>query len=212
VRRRLFNLAAAISLVLCVASTVTWVLSRGQLRTLSRTRTTASDDDHRERRTFSLVAASGRVAIYDARVTLDLAAAEKQFHWTVARDMRRQNVPSSWTWRSATTRRFLEDTDHETPLLGPFLRVASREDSFAGGTATSRGLTLSLGALATVTALLPLGRVIQIVRRRVRHRSNRCPTCGYDCRGPAVGTLLPRCPECGTDLPPPKPATGALFG
>jgi hypothetical protein len=39
-----------------------------------------------------------------------------------------------------------------------------------------------------------------------------CPTCGYDCRGPAVGSLLPRCPECGTDLPSPTPATDDQHG
>jgi hypothetical protein len=61
--------------------------------------------------------------------------------------------------------------------------------------------------LVLAFAALPGWRAMGLWRERRARRAGRCPTCGYDCRGPAVGTLLPRCPECGTDLPPSKPAT-----
>jgi hypothetical protein len=67
-----------------------------------------------------------------------------------------------------------------------------------------RCLAIPYWFLTTFAALPTAVGVIRSVRAGRRKRRGLCPTCGYDCRGPAVGTLLPRCPECGTDLTSPK--------
>lgn len=164
VRRKLFNLAAAVSLVLCIAIAALWAFDYNAdlspnfpQRPITRTRYA--------------------VAVQHRRL-----------------EIRRYCPPGALRW---------PDDYREAPGTAVF----GYSRSALGGWATLTGprdqfadvLTVyaPLWSVLLLTAVLPLCRAGgQYVVRRRRLRGC-CPTCGYDCRGPAAGTLLARCPECG---------------
>jgi hypothetical protein len=54
--------------------------------------------------------------------------------------------------------------------------------------------------VVAMTAVLPAGWLVRVLRVRRRTSRGRCPACGYDLR-----VTPARCPECGAVPPPPPP-------
>ena len=176
--RWLFNISAAVSLVLCVASVVMWVRS---MSTMDRLWHATDGDDliiiSSGRGHFSLIKADG------------LGTA-----WLKG---------SSWNYRTfeATSESFDHavksmwwDSTGHVEFLG--FRVLYNDGSSPrnwGPGSTFWCVIAPIWMIVTITAVPPAYWLLTAPRvRRRRMRKGLCPTCGYDLRG-STGA----CPECG---------------
>jgi hypothetical protein len=169
VRRRLFNFATAISLLLCVATAALWARSCSYL-----------DDVQlypRKDRLWLLRSADGRIYMQQTRANADVFRGRRAEYWTgeLAR-VRYSYLVFSWR-------------------AGAF---AYGRTSFplAGGTALTHVCLMPHALPVAMLAALPAWWLRIALRCRAHDRRRReglCPTCGYDLRANPE-----RCPECGT--------------
>jgi hypothetical protein len=196
-KRRLFNLAAAVSLVMMLATVALWVrsyfvLDRVAFRCASESPTSL---------TF-LRGSSNRGAIFLRRFDVAVTGGSppptyrvedgllidvgRNGHWTKGdpeRGQSRLREVFAFSWHDATyARRPLRD-----------LTQSERD----------RGVTFPDWVVLLLAALAPAlwWRVHRTQRQR--RRAGRCESCGYDLRATPE-----RCPECGTAVAP-KPAKAA---
>lgn len=177
-KRRLFNLAAAMSLVLCIATATLWV--RSAIVADQWVWRNASDS----RSSFSLKSDRGGVAAWQRRESIRIPSAP-DFEWT-------RHAP----------RGYLEAISN-----GRFRRVGSKWQllgfGFLGNVEISSFILVTSGsavfvpywAPVLITALAPLLCLCSRAGRRrimARRRERRCLSCGYDIRA-----IPDRCPECG---------------
>jgi hypothetical protein len=194
-RRRLFNLAAAVSLVLCVATVVLWV--RGAWRIDELTHWSCDAD----RRGYSLAmfgcgggsfgATRFRFANTDAgEVPISLSG-----RWTFASRVSPPPDPANdYKPRNARERLGFMWGSQSTP--SPTSTSPARTHSYIG-------LRFPMWSLFFASALLPAWWTTSAIRTRLRSKAGLCPACGYDLRA-----TPDRCPECGTSAKP-QPAEGA---
>ena len=185
-RRGLFTISSAISLLLCIAVCTLWIRSYW----LGDTVTWANADGHRRIRT-----ASGSLSIHLALEDWSTVPARFQplryqrddwstpMNWHVFLSPNPGNVHTSWEfagfawYQLRNTRTGARSVISVTPFW----------------------------SLALVTAVPPLIWVTRRLRdRRRRAQAGLCPTCGYDLRA-----TPDRCPECGAS-PSHIPAPAAL--
>lgn len=180
-KRPLFTLASAVSLVLCVATVVLWVISM-----------------------FWGVDVDWRTA----SVTLAYGAGCSRGEMYVSRVASEDAVPGV---TGGFRLYFTAPTSHIAslrPLQGPFGRFHFNVIGFAAWTTTMPGTRLDAlywpcWVVVLVTALLPLRWFI----RRGKAAAGHCRRCGYDLTANLSGT----CPECGTPIKlASTPATAAL--
>jgi hypothetical protein len=183
VKRRLFSLLAAVSLVLCVVATLLW--ARGMF---------VGDFLWRND-------GCGSTGVFNARGSLMITRRPFTSLNPIAPGAR----PPQWEVSHERPPRDLltvMDTLH-----GP--RQYFRCVGFASGVARDGGLVMSrngvvpLWAVVVATAIAPSVTIRhRLQSRRHRHRlaTGLCPTCGYDLRA-----SKDRCPECGTAIPAAAP-------
>jgi hypothetical protein len=177
-RRRLshfiFNLAAAVSLVLCIGTAAVWIAStRGSDVRLAREWT-----DHNGASDFAIDTGDG-IAISRTQacegLPEDFQIADEAPHW-------RFSVGDS-RWQLFTRQARLEER----------FGFGELQRAWDDGQCTS-GLTMPFSYPFIMTSLLPFAWSFTYVRRRMcPTTSGHCPTCGYDLRATPE-----RCPECGT--------------
>lgn len=174
-RRRLFNLAAAVSLLLLVCVVVLWVRSywvadQFLFRGTKNTGWIASD------RGTMLLFHRARVSGEDDGTWMFRQTRPGQFQVFLARS----SIEYRWLqFRPADWRRVPVSITSPPPLQ----------------TQSSATLTVALVAnwvLCLFGAILPAYWLVRHRRARRRARLGLCPTCGYDLRG-----TPDRCPECG---------------
>jgi hypothetical protein len=153
VKRRLFNVLAAVSLVLFVPAVVAWVLS------YRWTMIAGFGDSLIPCQGVFVVAASGDVALLASR-------SETPFHF------RHQHVRDH-----ADLRTELEGADWHHRLGGFAVARSAR-----GVTAPIYVLMLPLWSLALLLALAPGAWIYRAQSRRRRDRTGLCLVCGYDLR------------------------------
>lgn len=187
--RRLFNVASAISLMLCLASLVLWGRSYARMDTLEvrpakppyhwwyiisqRGAVQCSMTSYPPmafRHELVLAMGRGTPATHFQSLWLSTGG----WNWYAQPDLR-------WQWAGFAYR--------EQTMGGP--RYAP---TYIYQGVRSRGIAVPDWALALVTAVLPIA---WIFRRRRRVSAGHCGTCGYDLRASAD-----RCPECGTPIQP----------
>jgi hypothetical protein len=156
VRRWLFNLAAAVSVLLCVATCVLWVRSYFIADTLAAT---AWRDD-RQCATDAIYSIKGVVVLYQFTTPLGQVptTADSGLQWVHQPASRMKSQPLSLPFWIALG-------DGKTPLRW---RVR-----------------FSYWLILLLTALSPavwIWRRIRVVRRRRRIERGCCPSCGYDLR------------------------------
>jgi len=175
-RRRLFILASAVSLAVCVTVLVLWVRSYAVVDQFTHAH---SGPDKGAGTVFGFGLCRGRIYIVH---TLTHVSSWPQ--------------DEGWRHASDTEPRRYEGTFEE--LLAkfgckwPHAPLFSARGSMVGLDDT-RITRLSLWPAAILLALLPLLTLRRWVTRRRRARAGRCPECGFDLRATPE-----RCPECGT--------------
>ena len=194
-KRRLLNLLAALSLLLCVAVAVVWVRSYWHFDKLTLSWNRPSAESQRSDAEFVTVGSwPGRVVFAAVRVA---GADARWFQWAASdtpsiRDPGLHLARGGWAYnRRATGRR---------PLFTHHYRVRDASNPWTtgnGGSAlgTERSIAVPHWLLILLTAVAPLAWLRSDLARRHRCRRvrhNLCPECGYDLRATPG-----RCPECG---------------
>lgn len=190
-RRKLFNLAAAVSLALFVATVVLWVRSRGHLEQvrIRYARWPKADQSRRVHVIFSWYSNTLRLRVIDSALTPDHFRG-----WSNERldDFRERRPPGLRVefdgedvtremngYRPGFAARYYPDTDRP-PAYGDQYVLAVRP-----------------WLPTLLSAALPAIWMYRFVRTRRARRRSVCPTCGYDLRA-----TPDRCPECGTVAEP----------
>jgi hypothetical protein len=199
-RRWLFNIAAGVSLVLCVAAAALWGRSLTHFEQIGIGRTRWPQAN--EYRTFSVglawhsntlrldVRRYARLPAYFDNMLPERSSAWRQ-QWTAEF---RANHPPGWRWNF--------DGERETLLMNgypPGWRAryypSKSSPNEPGGTFT---LSVRPWLPTLLTAVLPAIWLYRFLKARRAHRPGLCQHCGYDLRA-----TPDRCPECGTVAGPP---------
>jgi hypothetical protein len=180
-KRRLFNLAAAVSLVLILASAALWVRSYWVAYLLGVGRRDSLD-----------------LVWLDRGVIIAMRSFVPPYREELGTHLSYWNVQSSWTPPGPEP-----GTVCDWHVLG-FQWVISHGGT-RGGLITPPRWTVGVPLWFTtlVFAFVPSRWALHRMRIRRAERVGRCRTCGYDLRATPE-----RCPECGTAVAP-KPAEAA---
>ncbi len=183
-KRRLWKLSAAVSLILCLACLAWWVRSCFVLESVDYT--VVVDREAGVFRGFGIQAAPGCARLTWHRIqTSSRDAFERSTRHTL--EHRVQGPARRRTlWHQVSNFEF----EHGDQLTDSGNRIRWRR------------LSMPLWLLALLLAILPIRAFLipaaAVWRRRRRIRRGCCPSCGYDLRASAN-----RCPECGMIVPAP---------
>jgi hypothetical protein len=170
VRRKLFNLATTISLVLCMGTVALWVSSF-----LAWPRLDYSKRDTRHGVFTGWVVSSsiGRVGVYRTRSWQKLDGEDR----------------ATWNWYAVPQNPL--PLRERLGLVGPSFEF--RNKPFGGATAIHYwSLNVPYWVLLLALVVLPIFWMVQCRRMTLRRAQFRCLCCGYDLRA-----TPDRCPECG---------------
>jgi hypothetical protein len=170
-RRRLFTLLSALSLLLCVAATAVWVRSYWKTDIVIIEPAGAGSHSY-----FTIVSDQGRIWLVHAYVSGDrsgplLSALSTGREWALF--VKPCAVPVTVQVKS-----------NRSPWLPHYGADAAKY--------ASSGAVAPYAMFVCMTALLPLTYYARHVRRRRRRVQSGCIVCGYDLRA-----TPDRCPECG---------------
>jgi hypothetical protein len=181
VKRRLATLAAAASLVLCVATLALWIRSYRRLDGIDGIRVT---DETVGR--FAIASLHGSFELSSTRQPVPDAREGHVFvpgYWYASTDYRSPPQP--------TPRDVAELFGSDGASTGWFLGFGFAASLPTKGSSW-RYVWLPHWSLALFFAILPALRLRGAIRSRRRRRAGHCPRCGYDLRATPA-----RCPECG---------------
>ena len=173
VKRRLLNLLAAVSLVLCSASVLLWIRCTHKWGVVSWQRPGG----------VAYVAVSARGELFLARAQLSETDAPVGFlcRWDNNAALGDQDDPSP------ATRIGLKTTPTSVPRQW-------KPDGYGSERVPARCVYLPYWFLTALFVAVPVWTFVRWLRSRVRRRPGHCEKCGYDLRA-----TPDRCPECGTE-------------
>jgi hypothetical protein len=183
VKRRFFNLAAAVSLLLCVATAALWVVSYWFIPDFWRTTVVdrAIAVHSKEWDTIGISCGWGSMMVAADTQIFDEPGLVAGVHFALLPVWIKPSIgPGKTVWNRFG---FAYDPNHLMIDPGP-PRVVLR---------SSHRLYFPHWSLAAITAIVPSIWCLRRQRDRARKRLGRCVTCGYDLRA-----TPDRCPECGT--------------
>ena len=168
-RRKLFSLCAAVSLLLCVAACVVWARSYAVKETVAWTPWSGL--------LLEAFSAPGRVYVRWNTGLQWPPSGVRHFERSV------EETDLAFNWRGYTDWNALGiGYRHQAPSQGLFATPSEH-----------REVTAPFSHLALLCALAPAAKIGGWVFARRRNRLGRCSACGYDLRA-----TPDRCPECGT--------------
>jgi len=171
IRRRVFNSASAVSLLLSAATTVLWVRSHYFSDWFQCADIRWAIDAH---------STVGELWVY----RLELAASD-------------QGGSLGHGWGDTADRISPVDRIITGGLTLGFGRLMTEIQDYSGKNLGQFAIYFfPHWALASMFGLLPVGWIVGFLRRRRRSRRGGCPACGYDMRASPK-----QCPECGTPAP-----------
>ena len=178
-KRRLLNLATALSLLFCVAAVALWV------RSYFVHECVMWENKHRTRAILERRPVGGKVVSGDGVLHVDVTMPQQPEPDGSAVAWQRDSLPpgQSWLW-DTTWYQFPSEKPTLAERLGfSFLHSLANDDGWEG----YHGVSFPLWLPAAAFAALPVARFLQR-----RHRAGHCTACGYDLRATPG-----RCPECG---------------
>ena len=180
--RHLLNLLTALSLLLCAAVVVAWVLAQRAGGYLEHMRVDLPEMRDRQ------------AMIWFGRRSLALHGAATQWlgGYRVVLDSYVTIGRTGFNWKTLAPLDLPATTSGGTTWDKIGLGLRRRVDTGPQPRRTSFTLVLPYWLLAGLSALPPATRAAAAVRRRRRYRPGLCPACGYDLRATPG-----RCPECG---------------
>jgi hypothetical protein len=195
----LFNFAAAVSLVLCLTTSVLWARSYRHWDRFARSAYLPERQTWREQG-FNSARGMFWATWYDLKYTDPLAA-------QMAARRRVGGLRASWQFSThPSALSSLAGGADLVERLG--FRVSWYGHKYADGNLDAvRLLSVPAWFLTALLALPPivwLVRRVKLQRRERRREGGLCPSCGYDLRASPD-----RCPECGTKRAP-QGAKGAV--
>jgi hypothetical protein len=179
VRRTCVNLAAAVSLLLCLAAAGLWLRSYW-----------ANDIVYLDRHDLAR-ATSTRTRIASVRGVLAVSRSNAPMASTMPHEL----PPTDVQWIREQPVDFDDDGKPKSIMGTIGFSFHTRQGPIDGGLWQMSMLKFP-HCLAVITfAALPAVRLAHVRRDRRRSRSGQCPSCGYDLRA-----TPDRCPECGTTV------------
>jgi len=180
-RRRLFTLASAVSLLLCMATAVLWMCCSATARFHLHSR-----DFHLHSRGLSALSVDWDRSL---RVTGSTYFPTPQFiEWPDTSYGMDPRLPAWRAARATKVRRFVGfgfQVSHELDS------VSNAGRAYEIDRGISKALVIPAWFLLITTAILP---ILWVTSRFRLPRPGQCPTCRYDLTGNVSGT----CTECGT--------------
>jgi hypothetical protein len=181
VKRRLFTILSALSLLLCAAVCLLWMRSYWVGDFVGWHRRVVGDPTYVERMWAASTEPGGFGLVLQAYRTPTSSPSPSPF-WRTRPDPKGLAIP---TWSRWGFKGYVWRSD---PSVG----------SLEHHVASVRMLVVPAWSLCLLAAVLPSSWVAVTARRRMigrRLRQNLCPSCGYDLRATPE-----RCPECGIEL------------
>lgn len=175
-KRKLFTLCSAVSLLLCVAVVTLWIRSYSTSDSLLLYGADVGVCD----RTAECFRGVVRIAWF-ADVSAVNDGRPRLLLWSHPADEQTEEFFTGWF----PVQSVLGFGYKETPSLPAFPGSASNSAAW-------KAIQFPLWFPALITALLPTMKALQAALHRRHRRSGKCPACGYDLRASPD-----RCPECG---------------
>ena len=206
-KRRLFNLAAALSLMLCVATAALWVRSLGHFEQVTmRYRGWPAAEEYRTGHVgFSWYSNTLRLVV--TRFTRHPARFRQLLHPGLQDTYRREMSefrtahPAGWRW-------WFDGDEVTRDMNGYPPGFAARHSPYRDDPARPGDqwvLAVRPWLPAVVFAVLPAMWLRRFLKARRARRLGLCASCGYDLRETPA-----RCPECGLEQEQPGGAVAAV--
>ena len=182
-RRRLFAVVSAFSLLLCFATLALWVRSYWSHDTLG-CRTVHIGTDSMDSWFYGLNSSKGVL----------LVAFNTKVHITDVRDVPNEREGTHFVCfgNLPVDMHHLDSSDYWHGFSCDFSHHPGTNVSF-----DLAEIGFPLWLLVMLTAILPSLRAIRFVQRHRIHKLHHCLSCGYNLTGNVSGV----CPECGTPVP-----------
>ena len=186
-KRRLFTILSALSLLLCVVVCVLWAASYFRWGSVIRTGIETREASGWYYRLWAVSAADGGVNVLLMGRLFDTRLADEMFQnppgqWFVESDEPPQGYP-----RGNRLLRFAYTSDRSAPQ-----RIGSGPGGYTILHTQTNSVSFPFWCVAMVLAAGGLPSVLSVMRR-LRRKPGHCRHCGYDLRA-----TPDRCPECGT--------------
>ena len=193
--RHLLNLLTALSLLLCVAVVALWVRSYFAADRFAVMPLAVRPDGFRAG-VYTAYTWRGVLSVGAIRHDFDPATTPAQLYQMHLRSFLARRAEGGWVWRSQAPETFPETAGKPLSRWG-FVGWGFNRSEDPGHWGTGVGWSTPSWFLLLLCSLLPGLRLMSALRRRLRGRTGRCPSCGYDLRATPG-----RCPECGTITTP----------
>ena len=180
-RRRLFTFAAAISLLLAIATIIAWVRGYFAADEVDHILTSQSDS-------------SEKIAIWGCGNSRGQFGVEHFVEiWESSNTKLDRPDTGHWLFRHSPPAAFHQNVKHHHTLLGFSCVWYSSPDTIERGVIVPEWALLLIFLVSPALWLRRQQRLRLVARRSQR---NQCISCGYDLRASSG-----RCPECGLDMP-----------